>query len=71
MSEPIETGAVQGQLKQIIEAALLANNFPEAGPKQVGVLMYAALVLLLITLLVNMVGAVILQRASKGLEGMR
>ena len=27
-------------------AALLANNFPEAGAKQVGVLMYAALVLL-------------------------
>jgi phosphate transport system permease protein len=52
-------------------AALLANNFPEAGPKMVGVLMYAALVLLLITLLVNMIGALILQRASKGLEGMR
>jgi phosphate transport system permease protein len=50
-------------------AALLANNFPEAGPKQVAVLMYAALVLLGITLLVNMVGAVVLQRASAGLEG--
>ena len=31
-------------------AALLANNFPEAGAKQVSVLMYAALVLLGITL---------------------
>ncbi|HVO60858.1 MAG TPA: phosphate ABC transporter permease subunit PstC [Terriglobales bacterium] len=45
-------------------AALLANNFPEAGAKQVSVLMYAALVLLGITLIVNVVGAVIIQRAS-------
>jgi phosphate transport system permease protein len=45
-------------------AALLANNFPEAGPKDVGILMYAALVLLGITLIVNIVGAVILQRAT-------
>jgi phosphate transport system permease protein len=45
-------------------AALLANSFPEARPKDVGVLMYAALVLLLITLLVNIAGAAILQRAS-------
>jgi phosphate transport system permease protein len=45
-------------------SALLANNFPEAGARQVGVLMYAALVLLGITLIVNIVGAVIIQRAS-------
>jgi phosphate transport system permease protein len=45
-------------------AALLANNFPEAGARQVGVLMYAALVLLGITLVVNIVGAVIIQRAA-------
>jgi phosphate transport system permease protein len=45
-------------------AALLANNFPEAGAKQVGVLMYAALVLLGITLVVNVVGALIIERAS-------
>jgi len=50
-------------------AALLANNFPEAGKNEVSVLMYAALVLLAITLLVNIFGAYILQRASKGLEG--
>ncbi len=50
-------------------AALLANNFPEARPKDVTVLMYAALVLLGITLVVNMIGAVILQRASGDLEG--
>ena len=49
-------------------AALLANNFPEARPKEVGVLMYAALVLLAITLLVNMAGALILQRALGDLE---
>jgi phosphate transport system permease protein len=45
-------------------AALLANNFPEAGAKQIGVLMYAALVLLGITLVVNVVGAMIIERAS-------
>jgi phosphate transport system permease protein len=45
-------------------AALLANNFPEAGPKEVSILMYAALVLLAITLAINVVGAIILQRAS-------
>jgi len=46
-------------------AALLANNFPEAGARQVSVLMYAALVLLGITLIVNIVGAVIIQRAAQ------
>ena len=50
-------------------AALLANTFPEAEHKEVGILMYAALVLLGITLAVNMVGAFILQRASAGSEG--
>ena len=50
-------------------AALLANTFPEAQQKEVGILMYAALVLLGITLVVNMIGAFILQRASAGLEG--
>jgi phosphate transport system permease protein len=50
-------------------AALLANTFPEAPPSEVSILMYAALVLLGITLLVNVVGSVILQRASAALEG--
>lgn len=45
-------------------AALLANNFPEAGAKQVSVLMFAALVLLAITLAVNIAGALIIQRAT-------
>jgi phosphate transport system permease protein len=52
-------------------AALLANNFPEAGPREVGVLMYAALVLLAITLAVNVLGSLILERASGELEAMR
>lgn len=48
-------------------AALLALNFPEAGPLEVKVLMYAALVLLLITLLVNMLGTAIMNRTTKTL----
>jgi phosphate transport system permease protein len=50
-------------------AALLANNFPEARGKEIGVLMYAAVVLLAITMLVNAIGSMIIQRASAGLEG--
>lgn len=52
-------------------AALLANSFPEAGKIEVGALMYAALVLLAITLLVNAVGTWIVQRATTQLEGQR
>jgi phosphate transport system permease protein len=53
-------------------AALLANNFGEADkPITVAVLMYAALVLMGITLLVNILGALVLQQASKGLKGAR
>jgi len=52
-------------------AALLANHFPEAGEFEVGALMYAALVLLLITLAVNVVGSLIMLRATSGLKGLR
>lgn len=52
-------------------AALLANHFPEAGSAEVGALMYAALVLLTITLIVNVIGTVILQRAEAQLKGLR
>src|SRR5579862_8361722 len=52
-------------------AALLANHFPEAGTVEVGALMYAALVLLTITLVVNVVGTVILERAESRLQGLR
>ena len=49
-------------------AALLANSFPEAGAKEIPVLMYAALVLLAITLVVNMFGALVLERAAAKAE---
>ena len=52
-------------------AALLANNFPEAGPRDVAVLMYAALVLLGITLVVNLAGSALLLRASRSQDGTR
>ena len=41
-------------------AALLALNFPEASKTQVQVLMYAAIILMVITLLVNVAGAAVL-----------
>jgi phosphate transport system permease protein len=43
---------------------LLANNFPEARAGDVAVLMYAALVLLGITLVINVIGTMILQGTS-------
>ena len=45
-------------------AALLALNFPEARGVEAQVLMYAALVLLAITLVVNLAGAMIIRRAT-------
>jgi len=47
-------------------AALLALNFPEAGPNEIEVLMYAALVLMLITLSVNIAGSLIMAYAQRG-----
>ncbi|PZW70941.1 phosphate transport system permease protein [Pseudomonas sp. URMO17WK12:I1] len=47
-------------------AALLALNFPEAGPREVEVLMYAALVLMLITLIVNIIGSMLMVYAQRG-----
>jgi phosphate transport system permease protein len=46
-------------------AALLALNFPEAGPREVQVLMYAALVLLSITLVVNVLGEAIMTISAR------
>ena len=43
-------------------AALMANQWPESGQIEKGALMYAGLVLLCITLLINIVGTLILQR---------
>jgi phosphate transport system permease protein len=52
-------------------AALLALNFPEANKVQEGVLMYAAVVLMAITLLVNICGAAVLRRATANVSGER
>jgi phosphate transport system permease protein len=52
-------------------AALLALNFPEAGKVEEGVLMYAAVVLMAITLLVNIGGTLILRRTTANLTGAR
>jgi phosphate transport system permease protein len=50
-------------------AALIANRFPEASRVEVGALMYAALVLMAITLLVNIAGTWIIQRTSRATAG--
>jgi len=52
-------------------AALLANTFPEADREVRSVLMYAALVLMAITLLVNIIGTLVLLRASGGAKEAR
>jgi len=51
-------------------AALLANHFPEAATAEVGALMYAAVVLLLITLAVNALGSFIMLRTTRELKGL-
>jgi phosphate transport system permease protein len=50
-------------------AAMLANKFPEASRLEVGGLMYAALVLLAITLFVNLLGALIISKTSLSHHG--
>lgn len=47
-------------------AALLALNFPEAGTTEIEVLMFAAIVLLVITLVVNIVGQMIITYSQPG-----
>jgi phosphate transport system permease protein len=51
-------------------AALLANHFSEAGAVEVRALMYAALLLLVITLVVNAIGTWLMLRASRELKGL-
>ena len=46
-------------------AALLALNFPEAGQRETPVLMYAAVILLLITLVVNVIGQAVVSLTSR------
>jgi phosphate transport system permease protein len=50
-------------------AGLLANQFGEATGMQVNSLMYAALILVLITLLVNLAGEAILRYTQKKTAG--
>jgi phosphate transport system permease protein len=50
-------------------ASLLASNFPEANHDQVQALMYAALVLLLITFVVNVLGLAVQQYTVRKFEG--
>jgi phosphate transport system permease protein len=50
-------------------ASLLALNFPEAGEKETPILMYAAVVLMAITLVVNVFGTAVLNRATAALTG--
>jgi phosphate transport system permease protein len=50
-------------------ASLLASSFPEAGPGEVHALMYAALVLLVITFVVNVLGLGIQQLTTRKFEG--
>jgi phosphate transport system permease protein len=52
-------------------AGLLANEFGEASGLQISALMYAALTLVLLTLLVNMIGEVVLRRVQKLTAGLR
>jgi phosphate transport system permease protein len=52
-------------------AALLANKFPEASRVEIDALMYAALVLLTITLVVNIVGTWIIMRTAVDMKGAR
>ncbi|GLP95040.1 phosphate ABC transporter permease subunit PstC [Paraferrimonas sedimenticola] len=50
-------------------ASLLASSFPEAGQVEVQALLYAALVLLLITFIVNVIGQTIQTLAMRKFEG--
>ncbi len=50
-------------------ASLLASTFPEAGQLEVQALMYAALVLLVITFIVNVLGLAVQQYTIRKFEG--
>jgi phosphate transport system permease protein len=52
-------------------SALLANQFAEAEGIQVSALMYAAILLVLLTLVVNMLGEMVLRRTRKATAGLR
>lgn len=46
-------------------AALIANQYPEAGGAQLDALMYAALVLMVLTLFINIIATLILRHATR------
>jgi phosphate transport system permease protein len=52
-------------------AGLLANQFGEASGLQISALMYAALALVLMTLIVNMIGEAVLRHVEKSTAGIR
>jgi phosphate transport system permease protein len=52
-------------------AGLLANQFGEAGGLQIASLMYAALILMLLTLLVNIAGEIVLRYTQRQTAGVR
>jgi phosphate transport system permease protein len=52
-------------------AGLLANQFGEATGLQISALMYAALALVLLTLIVNMIGEAVLRHVEKSTAGIR
>jgi phosphate transport system permease protein len=52
-------------------AALIANEFPEAAPNELHVLLLAGMTLLAITLVVNIMGALLIQFANRGIKGGR
>ncbi len=52
-------------------AGLLANQFGEASGLQISALMYAALALVLLTLIVNMIGEAVLRRVQRLTAGLR
>lgn len=50
-------------------ASLLASNFPEAGKIEIEALMYAAMALLAINMLVNVIGLYMMQLSARKFEG--
>ena len=52
-------------------AALIANEFPEAAPPELHVLLLAGMILLAITLVVNIIGSAVIQFANRNIRGGR
>ncbi|MGH8610490.1 MAG: phosphate ABC transporter permease subunit PstC, partial [Gammaproteobacteria bacterium] len=50
-------------------ASLLASNFPEAGQIEIGALMYAAMVLMAMAMMVNIIGQYLMNLSMRKFEG--